>query len=130
METAPATPEERPTLAQRWLGVLPLILSLGIWVLMAETVLDHADVFSQLRVNMPKPARVAFFLVEQLEKVWPFTLSALLLFALHFGWGCRTTQRLLWVNIAWMLLLLLVVFVFFGGSLMCMAKIVEAMVKK
>lgn len=130
METAPATPEERPTLAQRWLGVLPLILSLGVWVFAAPYVLQYADTFRALRVNLPAPMRVAYFLTIHLESIWPMTLSALLLFALHFGWGCRTTQRLIWLNIVWMLLLVLAVFVFGGGSLLCMARMAEALGRK
>jgi len=122
--------EPRPTLLERWLAAAPLILSFGIWATSAPRVLQYAEYISDLRLNPSTPLAIAKMLVAGLEHVWPFTISSLLLFTLHFAWGSRQRNRLIWMSIAWLALLLFCVFVFYGGTLAAMAKLADALRKK
>lgn len=122
--------EPRPTVLERWLAASPLIISFGIWVTSAPRVLYYADVFNSLRVSLSSLHFIATVLIRGLEQIWPFTISSLLLFTFHFAWASRKKNRLIWTSIVWLALLLFCVFVFYGGTLLAMAKVADALRKK
>jgi hypothetical protein len=122
---------DAPSLVHRWIAVVPLIATFVLVTWSVHQNLKYADIFKNLRVELPVPARLSVFvstLLAQNVFVWlPLMLS---LCWLHFGWAAKTRKRLLYFNLVLMFVLACAFLIFDGGLLLMVMKILDAFRKK
>lgn len=121
-------PDSIPSPLHRWLGAVPLFMIFIVLTWSVSLARRCGALYSRWKVDFPLPTKIALGLTEQMAFYYGLVLPVMFVLCwVYFGWGAKKGSRLVWFNLFFTIILLMVVFVFVGGIILPYFKIHSAM---
>jgi len=120
-----------PSMSERWLAAVPLLLGLLIIAYVASRVPSLIEPLKALRIDLPLPTRLAFIVGTFINDNYFVAMPTMLALCwLHFGWASKKRASMMLINQFWFLFFLIVLIIFVFGPIAPLVYIDMALRKK